>query len=348
MLIRATAIVIDQAGDVLLLAGERAVSLEPPSDLVRAGELPTKTIERVVRELTGLYVMPVRLAGLFHLHGEVEELNFCFRCIMRGGQIAIGEGAQPAGFFTPGQLPLPLSSVFRRLMERSLYHESASATMDTIYPSLTSRLKAILPRRPDARTALEDGAGLRPSPNAAPAGQGSGRPQVLSQDPGGGANPSGSTPGPESTDALGPLLSTVVIVETPQGETLWMLDSANSGLHLPSTQVLPAESPWDSARRLLETIPGMASFPVELQGAYFARDASEAILVFRSGQSRPADSALSAGARFLPPSALFEISSAAPQAFVTPPQRVAELNRRFVRDLFTRRDDPIVAWMDMT
>lgn len=105
-------ILLRQATEATLALVERAAT---------PGTTPVETLDRAFREDTGLIVMPARLAGLYYNSRE-DRLMFLFRCIMRGGDIVIGEGGRPAGFFDSAPLPRGLSRARQRQIDGALYH----------------------------------------------------------------------------------------------------------------------------------------------------------------------------------------------------------------------------------
>ncbi len=123
MLISATGIVIDHYGDVLLIQRDDTRTLAPPGGAAEIGELPTETAAREVKEETGLIVKPVRLVGLYFTPTKQEDyLSLCFRCIMRGGEIATSEEALHAGFFKTNPYPKPMLDLHNDRVKRSLAH----------------------------------------------------------------------------------------------------------------------------------------------------------------------------------------------------------------------------------
>lgn len=93
--------------------------------------MPTATLDRAFREDTGLIIMPVRLTGVYFDAATPEgAITFCFRCIMRGGDLKIPPGSIPAGFFDTLPLPDGLSNKYRRQVDTALHHPGGAPVME--------------------------------------------------------------------------------------------------------------------------------------------------------------------------------------------------------------------------
>lgn len=94
------------------------------------GGLPSETLARAFRELTGLIVQPIRLTGLYW---QAEKTNgrlfLVYRCAMRGGEVAKIEGQPSAGFFDTRSLPPGLVSDTQRQIEDGLRHSGGRPVM---------------------------------------------------------------------------------------------------------------------------------------------------------------------------------------------------------------------------
>lgn len=123
MKIATNGIVTNEAGQVLLIQRDDSRTFAPPGGSMEVGELPTDNIAREVREETGLIVMPVRLVGVYFAPAKPEGmLNFVFRCIQRGGEIATSAESPQVDFFWPRQLPRPMLAFHRERLENGLTH----------------------------------------------------------------------------------------------------------------------------------------------------------------------------------------------------------------------------------
>ncbi|MEJ2749692.1 MAG: NUDIX domain-containing protein [Anaerolineae bacterium] len=123
MKISTNGIIINESGQVLLIQRDDSRTFAPPGGSIEVGELPTDNIAREVREETGLIVMPVRLVGVYFAPAKPEGmLNFVFRCIQRGGEIATSAESPQVDFFWPRQLPQPMLAFHRERLENGLTH----------------------------------------------------------------------------------------------------------------------------------------------------------------------------------------------------------------------------------
>jgi 8-oxo-dGTP pyrophosphatase MutT (NUDIX family) len=109
----ASAIVINEHGDVLLQKRADTGQWSLPGGALELGESIAETIIREVREETGLQVSVDRVTGVYsnprHVvafsDGEVrQQFSVCFLCAIEGGQLAPGEEATEVGFFDKGQV----------------------------------------------------------------------------------------------------------------------------------------------------------------------------------------------------------------------------------------------------
>ncbi len=123
---------IDQTGRVLLRQTDRG-DLAPVTCSLERGELPAEALARAFRETTGLYVLPVRLVGLY-LTGS-HTLTLTYRCALRGGELQPLPGQPPAGFFDTASLPRGLDDAHRRQLDNALRHAGGPPT--TVHLSAT-------------------------------------------------------------------------------------------------------------------------------------------------------------------------------------------------------------------
>lgn len=130
----------------VLLQQTDATTLTPIYSSLEAGVLTADTLARAFREQTGLYVLPVRLTGVYY-DGRGDELILCFRCTMRGGDLAIPEGQPPAGFFDAKPLPRGLAAPYRQPADDTLHHEGGPVYLSSIEEGVGARLGRLLSGR---------------------------------------------------------------------------------------------------------------------------------------------------------------------------------------------------------
>jgi len=103
--IGAFAIILNEAGQVLLSHRRDFDAWNLPGGGVESGELPTEAVVREVQEETGLEVVIERLVGIY---GKVikDELVFAFTCRVVGGELVLSDEADQHGYFDLEELPL--------------------------------------------------------------------------------------------------------------------------------------------------------------------------------------------------------------------------------------------------
>jgi ADP-ribose pyrophosphatase YjhB (NUDIX family) len=180
------------------------------------GELPTDNVAREVREETGLIVMPVRLVGVYYLAAKpAGMLNFVFRCLQRGGEIAPSEESPQVDFFWPKPLPQPMLSLHQERLERGLSHAGGPPYWGNHRLSLRFRLASlwlkwvVYPRMNREREQAN-----RPAFVSPPQWQ----------------------------------VTAVTITKNNIGQVLWLQDG--DSWRLPGGVGRPLEAPWDTAVRL--------------------------------------------------------------------------------------------------
>jgi 8-oxo-dGTP pyrophosphatase MutT (NUDIX family) len=111
----AAGIVRDAHGRVLVLKRSDDGQWDLPAGASDPGETPAETVQREVREESGLDVRAMRLAGVFggrefrHTYpdgSQVEALVMVFDCELLGGELRHDDGeATAAQFFAPHEMP---------------------------------------------------------------------------------------------------------------------------------------------------------------------------------------------------------------------------------------------------
>ena len=218
MKIATNGIVTNEAGQVLLIQRDDTRTFAPPGGSVDVGELPTDNVAREVREETGLIVLPVRLVGVYYSSAKPEGmLNFVFRCLQRGGEIATSEESPQVDFFWPRQLPQPMLAFHQERLARGLTHAGGPPFWGNHRETLRFRLMSywlkwvVYPRMNRQRRQA-------------------------------GSLPYVSPPQWQVT--------AVTLIKNENGEILWLKNG--SSWHLPGGASHKMEAPWDTAVHLTQ------------------------------------------------------------------------------------------------
>jgi len=121
MVINAYGVLSDHLNRVFLQKEAQNKTLVPPGRVLKPGQLPPDSVATTFREETGLIVLPVRLTGLYFRPGAPDLLFFCFRCLLRGGNLTISAGQAEAGFFDSQPLPQPMLPIHQQQVSQALY-----------------------------------------------------------------------------------------------------------------------------------------------------------------------------------------------------------------------------------
>lgn len=125
MRMTASSIVMNEAGQLLLIERHDIRTFDVPGGGVEAGELPTEAAVRETWEETGLRVRPSQLIGIYHWPNEPHAfLSFYFRCELLGGTLQTSEETPSVAFFAPNALPKRILPMHRQRIRRSLAHRS--------------------------------------------------------------------------------------------------------------------------------------------------------------------------------------------------------------------------------
>ena len=148
MHVTGSGILTDHKGRVFLQqSGE--TTLAPVHRPLEPGNLPTHTLDHAFREETGLIVLPVRLTGLYYDGSRADgELNLCFRCTMRGGDLKAPAGGQPAGFFDWPLLSGGLSPKYSRMVDDAIHHAGGPPNLVETGSGLSAKLGRLFGRQP--------------------------------------------------------------------------------------------------------------------------------------------------------------------------------------------------------
>jgi ADP-ribose pyrophosphatase YjhB (NUDIX family) len=128
----ASAIVVDQAGRILLHRRTDNELWSIPGGGMEVGERIADTVVREVREETGLEVLPEAIVGIYsdphHVveygDGEVrQQFSICFTCRLVGGELATSDESLEVGFFTQTEIEaMPVHDSIRLRIRHYLEH----------------------------------------------------------------------------------------------------------------------------------------------------------------------------------------------------------------------------------
>jgi ADP-ribose pyrophosphatase YjhB (NUDIX family) len=128
----ASAVVLDQAGRILLHRRDDNELWSIPGGAMEVGERIADTAVREVKEETGLEVRPEALVGIYtdprHVveygDGEVrQQFSVCFACRVLGGELSTGEESLEVGFYTPAEIEaMPMHESIRLRIRHYLEH----------------------------------------------------------------------------------------------------------------------------------------------------------------------------------------------------------------------------------
>ncbi len=246
MKIGTNGIVINESGQVLLIQRDDSRTFAPPGGGLETGELPTDNIAREVREETGLIVMPVRLVGAYFWPMKPEGmLQFVFRCIQRGGEIATSDESPQVAYFWPRALPQPMLQLHRERLEHGLNHQGGPVHWATQRMPLKLRLMGLW-------------LGLVVYPRMNRQRKREGKPDFV--------------PAPQWR------VTAVTIIRNAQNQILWLKDGGK--YRLPGGVNRPIEAPWETAVRHTKQQTGQSTHLANLTGVYIQSDKPEMIFVF--------------------------------------------------------------------
>jgi 8-oxo-dGTP pyrophosphatase MutT (NUDIX family) len=130
----ASAVVVDQAGRILLHRRNDNELWSIPGGAMEVGERIADTAVREVKEETGLDAQPEALVGIYtdsrHVveygNGEVrQQFSVCFACRVLGGDLAVSDESLEVGFFSPAEIEtMPMHESIRLRIRNYLEHRS--------------------------------------------------------------------------------------------------------------------------------------------------------------------------------------------------------------------------------
>jgi ADP-ribose pyrophosphatase YjhB (NUDIX family) len=128
----ASAVVLDEAGRILLHRRDDNELWSIPGGGMEVGERIADTVVREVREETGLEVEPEAIVGIYsnpqHVVeygvGEIrQQFSVCFACRLVGGELATSDESLEIGYFTPAEIEaMPVHESIRLRIRHYLEH----------------------------------------------------------------------------------------------------------------------------------------------------------------------------------------------------------------------------------
>jgi ADP-ribose pyrophosphatase YjhB (NUDIX family) len=128
----ASAIVVDQAGRILLHRRADNELWSIPGGGMEIGERIADTVVREVKEETGLEVRPETIVGIYsnpnhvveYSDGEVrQQFSICFACRVVGGKLATSDESLEVDFFSPAEIAnMPMHESIRLRIQHYLEH----------------------------------------------------------------------------------------------------------------------------------------------------------------------------------------------------------------------------------
>jgi ADP-ribose pyrophosphatase YjhB (NUDIX family) len=128
----ASAVVLDEAGRILLHRRDDNELWSIPGGGMEVGERIADTVVREVRQETALEVEPEAIVGIYsnpnhvveYSDGEVrQQFSVCFACRLVGGELATSDESLEVGFFTPAEIEvMPVHESIRLRIYHYLEH----------------------------------------------------------------------------------------------------------------------------------------------------------------------------------------------------------------------------------
>ncbi len=124
MRMTASTVVINKAGQILLIQRHDIRTFDVPGGGLEAGELPTEAAVRETLEETGLKIRPSHLIAVYHWPNEPNGyLSFYFRGELLGGTIQTSEETPHVAFYAPDRLPNRMLPMHRLRIRQCLAHD---------------------------------------------------------------------------------------------------------------------------------------------------------------------------------------------------------------------------------
>jgi ADP-ribose pyrophosphatase YjhB (NUDIX family) len=295
MNIGATAVVVNEYGEVLLIQRDDTRTWAMPGGSLDPGELPTTGVAREVEEETGLKVLPVRLVGIDYWQLPPDGfLIFSFRCLVRGGILKPSAESPQVGFYDLRRPPGRMFGIHRERLQQALAHTGGPVVWCKTPVTPAVRLvrlllgKVIYPLRDWRRRLRGEEAYVPPSEWR---------------------------------------VSAHTLIADGDGRILWVKQSGEERWHLPGGGKREQEAPWDTAVRQTGVQTGLKVNLVDLAAVQIRPAQNEMVFVFAGesgGQEQPAPPAAAEFAYFAPGEEPATASQAQMVADVAGPHEVTQ------------------------
>ena len=133
-IIPAASAIIEDNGKILLQQRSDSQSWALPGGTMEIGENINGTLQREVKEETGLDVEPNYIVGIYsdpqhvieYSNGEIrQEFSICFACKAIGGNLQGSDESLKIGFFTPNEIKqLKMEESIRLRIQHYLEHRN--------------------------------------------------------------------------------------------------------------------------------------------------------------------------------------------------------------------------------
>lgn len=250
-----TGILINGFNQILLIKRNDTLTWAAPAGAMELGELPPDAVIREVKEETGLKVMPVRLVSMNYtrIPRGNSYLQFTYRCLEAGGEIATSEESLKVGFVKTTELPKKMLSLNTDQIEQAIGHTGPIILNDRGVPwNLMPRwlwLKFVVYPRFDRQRRAKGEPVYVPSP---------------------GFN-----------------VSAAVAVRDKQNNLIWINESGK-GSSLPIGPCPEGAAPWISAADIATSALGQRVTITRPIAIYISKESSEALILWEGETEKEA------------------------------------------------------------